>query len=80
MDEPFTGLDSAAADRLRLDLRARLSQGVAMVLVTHNLVDVWEVATSVAVLIQGRWVLSEPRSGSPEAFAARFQRMGITDV
>jgi heme exporter protein A len=75
MDEPFTGLDSAAADRLTLDLRARLSGGAAMMLVTHDLAAVWELATWIAVLVGGRWIVHEPRSGSLEAFALRYQRI-----
>jgi len=75
MDEPFTGLDSAAADRLRLDLRRRLARGAAIMLVTHDLADVWEVATNVAVLIQGRWALRQSRSGTLEGFTLRYQEM-----
>jgi ABC-type multidrug transport system ATPase subunit len=75
MDEPFTGLDSAAAERLRLDLRARLAQRAGLILVTHALGDVWDIATRVAVLAQGRWTAWEPRSGTLEAFAERYHHM-----
>jgi heme exporter protein A len=75
MDEPFTGLDPGAADRLQLDLRARLSKGAGLVLVTHRLPDVWDLATRVAVLVHGRWAASEPRSDSLEAFVLRYQGM-----
>jgi heme exporter protein A len=75
LDEPFTGLDATASSRLRHDLQARLSQGLGLVLVTHNLSDAWELASRVAVLIQGRWAVDEPRSGTLEAFLPRYQRL-----
>jgi heme ABC exporter ATP-binding subunit CcmA len=73
LDEPFTGLDAQASDRLRSDLRGRLSRGAGLVLVTHTLSDGWELATRVAVLIRGRWAADEPRSGTLDAFIARYQ-------
>jgi heme exporter protein A len=75
LDEPFTALDSGAAERLRSDLRRRLAGGAGMVLVTHQLTDVWDLATRVAVLNQGRWAADEPRSGSLDAFLGRYQAM-----
>jgi heme ABC exporter ATP-binding subunit CcmA len=75
MDEPFTGLDTGAADRLQLDLRARLSGGAGLLLVTHHLADVWDLATRVAVLVQGRWAATEPRAGTLEAFTLRYEQM-----
>ena len=53
LDEPFTALDAAAADRLRAELRARRAEGLGIVVVTHHLAEVWEVATRVAVLVEG---------------------------
>jgi heme exporter protein A len=75
LDEPFTGLDAMASGRLRDDLQARLSNGLGLVLVTHNLSDAWELASRVAVLIQGRWAVDEPRSGTLEAFLPRYRRL-----
>jgi heme exporter protein A len=75
LDEPFTGLDATASDRLRDDLKVRLAKGLGLVLVTHNLSDAWELASRVAVLIQGRWAVDEPRSGTLEAFLPRYQRL-----
>lgn len=72
LDEPFTGLDASAADRLRADLRARLTQGLGVVLVTHNLAEAWDLATRVAVLVDGAWAAEEPRSGTLEAFLPRY--------
>ncbi|HET6579816.1 MAG TPA: heme ABC exporter ATP-binding protein CcmA [Gemmatimonadales bacterium] len=73
LDEPFTALDAASADRFRDELRARLAEGLGLVIVTHHLAEVWDVATRVAVLVEGRWVCQEPRAGALEAFLPRYR-------
>ena len=45
LDEPFTALDAPAAERLRSDLRSRLERGAGVVIVTHQLADVWELTS-----------------------------------
>jgi heme exporter protein A len=72
LDEPFTGLDAGAADRLRADLRTSLSQDLGVVLVTHHLAEAWDLATRVAVLVDGGWAAEEQRSGTLEAFLPRY--------
>jgi heme ABC exporter ATP-binding subunit CcmA len=73
LDEPFTALDAASAERLRAELAARLAEGLGMVIVTHRLGEVWGVATRVAVLAEGRWACDELRAGTLEAFLPRYQ-------
>ena len=73
LDEPFTALDAASADRLRGMLEARRTEGLGLVIVTHHLAEVWEVATRVAVLVEGRWVCDEPTTGPLEAFLPRYR-------
>jgi heme exporter protein A len=73
LDEPFTGLDAASADQLRATLAARRDQGLGLVIVTHHLAEVWELATRVAVLVDGRWVCDEPRTGPLSAFLPRYR-------
>jgi heme ABC exporter ATP-binding subunit CcmA len=73
LDEPFTGLDATAAARLRSDLQARLRQGLGVVIVTHHLAEVWELASRVAVLVGGRWAVDEARAGTLESFLPRYQ-------
>lgn len=73
LDEPFTGLDSPAADRLRSLLADRLGGGRAMVLVTHQLEEAWDLADRVAVLAGGRWVLEAPREGTAAELATRYR-------
>ena len=72
LDEPFTALDAPAAERLRSDLGSRLQQGAGVVIVTHQLNDVWDLTSRVAVLIEGRWAVDEPRSGELDAFLSRY--------
>jgi heme exporter protein A len=72
LDEPFTALDAAAAARLRGELAGRLAAGLGMVIVTHRLAEVWELATRVAVLADGRWACDEPRGGTLDTFLPRY--------
>lgn len=73
LDEPFTGLDADAADRLRALLAAQVPSGAGMVVVTHQPAEVWPLATRVAALVDGRWALDEPKTGTPEALLARLR-------
>jgi heme exporter protein A len=73
LDEPFTALDAAAAARLRQMLRERLTEGLGMVIVTHHLAEVWEIATRVLVMVNGRWVSDQARTGSLEEFLPRYR-------
>jgi heme exporter protein A len=75
LDEPFTGLDAPAANRLRSALRSRLAGGNGVILVTHNLADAWELASRVLVMIEGRWVVDEVRQGSLDSFVHRYQAL-----
>jgi heme exporter protein A len=75
LDEPFSGLDAVAAERLRAVLRSRLTRGHGMVLVTHDLSDVWDLASRVAVLIEGRWAAEEQRQGSLESFLPKYREL-----
>ncbi len=75
LDEPFTALDEPSAARLGETLRTILSDGGAMVVVTHHLAEVWEVATRVAVLVNGRWACKEAITGDADDFLPRYQAM-----
>lgn len=72
LDEPFTGLDAAASERLRGLLAERASAGRALVIVTHQLAEAWDLASRVAVLAGGKLVLDEPRRGDVAAFLPRY--------
>jgi heme exporter protein A len=73
LDEPFTSLDAASAERLRAALAARRDEGLGLLIVTHHLGEVWELATRVAVLVEGRWVCDEPRAGPLSGFLPRYR-------
>ena len=73
LDEPFTALDAASADRLRETLRARRADGLGLVIVTHHLAEVWDVATRVAVMVDGRWVCDEPTTDALGDFLPRYR-------
>jgi heme exporter protein A len=75
LDEPFTGLDAPAAERLRSLLRERLQAGMGLVLVTHHLDEAWEIATRVGVLVGGRWLQEGARTGELEDFLARYRSL-----
>jgi heme exporter protein A len=72
LDEPFTGLDAPSADRLRGRLLAERAAGRALLVVSHQPAEVWEVATEVGVLERGRWVFESPRPDDLATFAARL--------
>jgi ABC-type sugar transport system ATPase subunit len=71
MDEPTAAL-GVAQTRMVLDLIKTLSsRGVAVIVISHNLVDVFEVADRIAVLYLGRMVASGP--------ASKFDRTSVVD-
>ena len=72
LDEPFTGLDVVGAERFRGVLAEELRRGRAIVLVTHQLAEVWELATHIGVLLGGRWALYEARPPKLSDFLPRY--------
>jgi heme ABC exporter ATP-binding subunit CcmA len=75
LDEPFTGLDVPAAERLRELLLERQRRGLGLLLVTHHLEEAWDLATRVAVLSGGRWLLEEGRVGPLVEFLPRYRAL-----
>jgi ABC-type sugar transport system ATPase subunit len=62
MDEPTAAL-GVSQTALVLDLIKRLAQrGIAVLLVSHNLIDVFQVADRIAVLYLGRLASTGPAS------------------
>ncbi len=72
LDEPFTGLDQAAAAALRAQLMRLRAEGRTVVLVTHNLDEGLELATHVAIQVAGTFVECGTRAGSAEAYRQRY--------
>lgn len=56
LDEPFSGLDRRAGDRLSARLRRLRSEGRAILLVTHDLLRASEIADAALILLSGRIV------------------------
>ena len=75
LDEPFTGLDAIAADRLRELLHAERTAERAMVIVTHHAAEAWELATRVGVLRNGQWAWEGPRPGDLDQFQQTYQTL-----
>ena len=73
LDEPFSGLDPEASERVASLLRDQLAQGRGVVLVSHDVHEAWELATHVHILIRGEWRASGPVSGTFESFLARYR-------
>jgi heme exporter protein A len=72
LDEPFTGLDAHAAERLRALLTARRPAGLGTIVVTHQVHEAWSLADRVVALVQGRWALEADMRQGAEAFLARY--------
>jgi heme exporter protein A len=72
LDEPFTGLDPRAAERLLELISARLAAGCGVVLVTHSPGDAWALAAQVSVLVRGKWVVDESRPHDRAEFMSRI--------
>lgn len=75
LDEPFTGLDAVAGDRLRELLRVHCTAGRGMVIVTHHAAEAWELATRVSVLRDGRWAFESARPTDLAEFNRTYQEL-----
>jgi heme ABC exporter ATP-binding subunit CcmA len=73
LDEPFTALDTASADRVRQWIGDRVAEHCAVVIVTHQPESIWDLATRVGVLAGGRWALLENRPADLGGFLTRYR-------
>jgi energy-coupling factor transporter ATP-binding protein EcfA2 len=71
LDEPFTGLDQQSSEQTLALLAKERAAGQALVLVTHDAQEAWELATHAHVLVRGTWAWSGPREASVERFLQR---------
>lgn len=71
LDEPFSGLDPAAAARLRLTLRAQRDEGRALLMTTHDLAEGLELSDRWLFLSRGRIVA---RGASADADRGALER------
>ena len=77
LDEPFTGLDAAAAAALRTTILGLTESGGGAIVVSHQPDEVWDVATRVLVLRGGRVALDSPRPGSAAAITGQLSELGV---
>ena len=75
LDEPLTALDAPSAQRVKEWLAGRLAEGCAAVVVTHQVSEIWDLATHIGVIVGGRWAVSEPRTGGLEPFLQRYREV-----
>ncbi len=80
LDEPFTGLDLAAAAEFRALLGELRGAGRVLVVATHNVDEGVELATDVAFQRRGRFVQLAPRGGRGAAEMAEAYRRAMTDA
>jgi len=72
LDEPYTGLDPAAASVLRGVLQELRADRRTVVMVTHNLAEGLALATRVAIQVRGRFAWQGVRADIDEL---RFERL-----
>jgi heme ABC exporter ATP-binding subunit CcmA len=77
LDEPFTGLDLAAAAQFRRLLVEFAGGGRIVVLATHNVDEGVELATDVAFQARGRFVHFAPRGGRGAAAIAEAYHQAV---
>lgn len=65
LDEPFTGLDAEASRVLASRVAADKAAGRAIVAVTHDPGELWQVTDRVVVLERGKVVFDGARPGTP---------------
>jgi len=73
LDEPFTGLDEPARASVLERLAELKRGGTSVVVVTHDLRDVFSLADRVVALADGRVACDEP----PAAAAGDLRRLGV---
>ena len=77
LDEPFTGLDLAAAAEFRRLLAQLAGAGRIVVLATHNVDEGVELATDIAFQQGGRFVSLAPRGGRTAGAVAEEYRRAV---
>ena len=76
MDEPTAALGVAQTSMVLNLIKTLSSRGVAVLVVSHNLVDVFEVADRIAVLYLGQLAVSGPASEFDRQSAVEYMTTG----
>ncbi len=72
LDEPTSSLDAAIADQLIAHVRAFCAQGGAVIFISHMLGEIFDVASRILVMRDGKVVADRPADG--------FTRQGLVDA
>jgi heme exporter protein A len=76
LDEPLTGLDDSASSLVRRMLAEWRAQQRAVVLATHQIADIADLASHVGYLVKGRLEVIEPCDGrGADAVTARYREL-----
>jgi heme exporter protein A len=78
LDEPYSGLDAGGAAALTRLLQELSAGGTTMVIVTHNVMEGLALATHAAIMVDGRFVRSEERTGAGfdvDRYATAYREM-----
>ncbi len=78
LDEPFTGLDRRAAERLTQRIEVLHGRGCTIVLVTHDVARAARLADAAVVLARGR--IAHRTSGVPDPAALERAYLAATDA
>ena len=70
MDEPTAALGVTQTAQVLSLIRTLASRGIAVLVISHNLTDVFEVADRIAIMYLGTLVSSGPRSNYDTASAS----------
>ncbi len=76
MDEPTAALGVAQTSMVLNLIKTLAGRGVAVLVISHNLVDVFEVADRIAVLYLGRLVVSGPAAEFDRQSAVEYMTTG----
>ncbi|MFN8545441.1 MAG: heme ABC exporter ATP-binding protein CcmA [Candidatus Binatia bacterium] len=79
LDEPFTGLDPAAAATLAARLAELRAAGTAILLTTHDLDRAAPIATRAAILARGRMAWTAPAPFDAAALAGHYRAVAGGD-
>lgn len=79
LDEPYTGLDSLAGNRLSNLLKEQLSSNKTIIMVTHDIHTGLDLASQVIIMKSGNIIFNKPKSEIDESSFEKLY-LELTDV
>ena len=77
LDEPFSGLDAAACTALRATMTGVVAGEGAVIVVSHQPNEVWDVVTRVVGLRAGRVMFDTPKTDTSAALTSELSELGV---